>query len=72
MEQQRLCSDCFLLVRRQLITTHDNLVERNHIYNDTVYECNCCHNLIKLSHVPHQWSVLEESDQLQNQTAKSA
>ena len=71
MEHQRLCSDCFLLIRRQLITTHENLVERNHIYNDTIYECNSCHNLIKLSHVPHQWSVLEE-DQLAEQTAKTA
>lgn len=60
MDNSQLCSDCFLLLQRQLINMHDNLVERNHVYNDTVYECKACQCLIRLSHVPHQWSVIEE------------
>lgn len=74
MDQSRLCSDCFLLIRRQLITTHANLVERNHVHNDTVYECQTCNHLIRLSHVPHKWSVIEdeEHDHTHNTTAKSA
>ncbi len=62
MEQQRLCSDCFLLVQSKLPNTHENLRERNHIYNDTVYECICCGHLLRLSNVPHQWTVLAYVD----------
>ncbi|WP_290697468.1 hypothetical protein [Amphritea sp.] len=72
MEQKRLCSDCFILVRGQLINRHGNLVERNHIHNDTVYVCNSCHNLICLSHVPHEWSVIGVAEKFDDQPAQSA
>lgn len=71
MEKNRLCSDCFLLIRRQLITMHDNLSERNHVYNDTIYECKSCHHLIRLSHVPHQWSVIED-EEMETENIKTA
>lgn len=73
MENKRLCSDCFILVRRQLVTLHENLVERNHVFNDTIYECQTCKHLIRLSHVPHQWSVMEPvEEEIHQDGAKTA
>ncbi|MBN1007930.1 hypothetical protein [Amphritea pacifica] len=72
MEQQRLCSDCFLLVNQKQANAHENLVERNHIHNDTVYICNNCHNLIRLTNVPHEWSILNYHEDADNQDCESA
>ncbi|WP_299197259.1 hypothetical protein [uncultured Amphritea sp.] len=72
MEQRRLCSECFLLVQNKLTATHENLRERNHIYNDTVYECSNCRHLLRLTNVPHEWSILsypEDETDLQTRSA---
>ncbi len=72
MEQRRLCSECFLLVQNKLTQAHENLRERNHIYNDTVYECSTCHHLLRLTNVPHEWSILSYPEDASDPASKSA
>lgn len=63
MEKQRICSDCFMLVQNKRTFAHPHLVEINHVYNDTLFECNNCHSLLRLTHVPHQWHLIENEQQ---------
>lgn len=72
MEQQRLCSECFLLVHKKKLNAHENLVERNHVYNDTVYICSNGHTLIRLTNVPHEWSTLNDQDDISDAQSDSA
>lgn len=62
MEDQALCSDCFVLLQTGRTSAHKHLTEKNHIYNDTLFECNNCQSVLRLTHVPHQWNIVDKLD----------
>lgn len=59
MIDQKPCSDCFMLVKNRQTSAHKNLIEKFHIHNDTLYQCRRCRIQLRLTHVPHRWSLID-------------
>jgi len=54
------------------LNAHENLVERNHAYSDTVYICSNGHTLIRLTNVSHGWNILNDQDDISDAHSDSA
>ena len=53
-----LCPQCLALLETQAISLHSGLVEINHNYNNTLYQCKDCGAQVGLASVPHRWELV--------------
>lgn len=58
MNKKDLCADCLALLSSQTVPKHQQLVERSHIENHTIFRCSQCSAVLEQTELPCSWQLL--------------